>query len=221
MGLDMYMNRIKKIDGMTLKEILETDMYIDYLERDEKYSDCSFKKWCGGDENIVRLDKIEDVKENIKTQYSTWDTEKKYGFKSVSEPIAYWRKANAIHQWFVDNTQNGIDECQTTEITKEQLEDLLNVATKVCQSCELVEGKVINGYTYKDGKETPIYEDGKLIADSSVAEELLPTTSGFFFGSTEYDQWYLNNIKETIRQITKILNTTDFDNEYVTYCASW
>ena len=26
--------------------------------------------------------------------------------------VAYWRKANAIHSWFVENCQDGVDECQ-------------------------------------------------------------------------------------------------------------
>ena len=64
-------------------------------------------------------------------------------------------------------------------------------------------------------------EDGKYIKDPSVAEELLPTTRGFFFGGTEYDQWYFEDIEDTIKQTTEILETTDFDNEYITYQASW
>jgi hypothetical protein len=32
----------------------------------------------------------------------------------VIEDVAYWRKANAIHKWFVDNCQDGVDECQET-----------------------------------------------------------------------------------------------------------
>ena len=67
----------------------------------------------------------------------------------------------------------------------------------------------------------PIIEKGKIIEDDSVACELLPTTEGFFFGSTDYDQWYLEDIESTIEQIAKILETTDFDTEYVIYEASW
>ena len=43
---------------------------------------------------------------------------------SIEEEVAYWRKANAIHQWFVDHCQNGIDECQQTYVTREQLTEL-------------------------------------------------------------------------------------------------
>jgi hypothetical protein len=39
----------------------------------------------------------------------------------------YWRKANQIHAWFVDNVQGGVDECELTEVSAEQLEKLLNL----------------------------------------------------------------------------------------------
>lgn len=39
---------------------------------------------------------------------------------------AYWRKANQIHNWFVDNVQDGIDECQPHYVSREKLKDLLN-----------------------------------------------------------------------------------------------
>jgi hypothetical protein len=31
-----------------------------------------------------------------------------------------------------------------------------------------------------------------------LAAELLPTTSGFFFGSTDYDEWYYTDIQRTV-----------------------
>lgn len=221
MGLDMYMSRVKSIKGMTLDEILATENYIDYLERPDEYKDCTFKKWCGGDESKVRKDKIEDVKKNIKTQYSAWDTEHEYGYEGVCEGVAYWRKANAIHKFFVDQVAGGVDECQRIDVSKSQLEELLNRAKKIKAASKLIDGEVNNGYHFVDGKEVPIVGKGKIIEDASVAQELLPTTSGFFFGSTDYDQWYLENIEETIWQITMILETTDFNNEYVFYKASW
>ena len=221
MGLDMYMDRIKKIDGMTLKQIMVTAEYIDYLDRGNKYANCSFNDWCGKNEDDVCMDRIDDVRANIHTHYPAWDKAKKYGYDGISDGVAYWRKANAIHNWFVENCGGGIDECQPMEISKEQLEKLLDTAKKVKESCVLVDGKINNGYTFKDGKEVPIMEDGKYIKDPWVAKQLLPTTEGFFFGGTDYDEYYLEDIDSTIEQITNILETTDFDNEYIIYQASW
>lgn len=48
-----------------------------------------------------------------------------------------------------------------------------------------------------------------VLEDRSRADELLPTTSGFFFGSTMYDEWYFNKLEDTIRDITPILSDGD------------
>ena len=37
----------------------------------------------------------------------------------------YWRKANAIHKWFVDNVQKGKDDCGSYDVDTDNLEDLL------------------------------------------------------------------------------------------------
>ena len=36
--------------------------------------------------------------------------------KLASEASIYWRKANAIHGWFVKNAQQGIDDCRTYSV---------------------------------------------------------------------------------------------------------
>jgi len=45
--------------------------------------------------------------------------------------VGYWRKANAIHGWFVRNVQNGVDDCGSYLVTKDQLRDLLMVCEAV------------------------------------------------------------------------------------------
>lgn len=39
----------------------------------------------------------------------------------------YWRKANAIHQWFVENVQDGDDNCQEYYVGREDLERLMEL----------------------------------------------------------------------------------------------
>ncbi|CAB4241702.1 hypothetical protein UFOVP71_240 [uncultured Caudovirales phage] len=51
--------------------------------------------------------------------------------KEVTIEALYWRKANAIHKWFVDNVQGGVDECQETDVSLAQLEKLLEVIEQV------------------------------------------------------------------------------------------
>jgi hypothetical protein len=134
----------------------------------------------------------------------------------------YWRKANQIHSWFVNNCQGGVDKCQETLIHKSQLEDLLITCIQVQKGSELKEGKVVNGYRFDDqGNKIKMMEDGKVIVDPSTAQELLPSSSGFFFGGTEYDEWYYRDVEETINIIKKVLESTDFTEEEIYYQASW
>ena len=49
--------------------------------------------------------------------------------------------------------------------------------------------------------------------------EVLPTQSGFFFGSTEIDEWYWKDLEVTRDELEKLLKADQFD-EYV-YLAWW
>ena len=59
--------------------------------------------------------------------------------KQVEVEIAYWRKANAIHEWFVKNVQDGVDECQKSYVSHENLQNLLNVCKSVLANPDQVE----------------------------------------------------------------------------------
>ena len=107
--------------------------------------------------------------------------------KYIIEEAGYWRKANAIHKWFVDNCQDGVDDCRDAYVGFKELQTLLDL-------CRIV------------------------IIDKSKAEQLLPSSSGFFFGNTEYDEWYYNDIQNTIEILEKALE--DKDGEYY-YSSSW
>lgn len=170
---------------------------------------------------------IDEVKKNNPSLYNDLKPyihqrgSEHYHWESLFENVGYWRKANAIHKWFVDNVQNGVDNCEYYEVSKEQLEELLETCVKVRDASNMEKGLVKNGETYQNGKLIPNMVEGEYIVDATVANELLPTQGGFFFGSTDYDQWYMDDIIETIDILTKALETTDFDREMITYCSSW
>ena len=54
----------------------------------------------------------------------------------IHAQCAYWRKANAIHAWFVAHVQNGVDDCGYYEVTREHLQELLEAVTKVLANPE-------------------------------------------------------------------------------------
>ena len=48
--------------------------------------------------------------------------------------MGYWRKANAVHNWFVDNVQDGNDDCKRYWVSKEDLQKLLDVVNKALKN---------------------------------------------------------------------------------------
>ena len=108
--------------------------------------------------------------------------------KGISLDAMYWRKANAIHGWFVDNCQDGVDDCRQAHVSREALIVLRDIVQRI-------------------------------LNDRNLASELLPTQEGFFFGSTEYDEYYFGDLEETVRIIDDALSCGD---EWTfAYQSSW
>lgn len=108
--------------------------------------------------------------------------------QQVEAEVGYWRKANAIHNWFVKNCQEGVDECQETWLQRDDLKKLLDTVTQVLENREL-------------------------------AGELLPPQAGFFFGSTDVDDYYFEDLEYTKKMIERVLALGDEWDFY--YRASW
>ncbi len=138
----------------------------------------------------------------------------------IVEEMAYWRKVNCVHNFFVENSGNGEYDHNEIWISRVVLEDLLDRCNKVIKSSKLVAGKIINGQKGTPTGWEDIEEDGKIIKDSSVAEELLPNGEGFFFGSQEYDEYYLEQIKYTREVCEKSLQAIKNGSD-IYYQASW
>ena len=59
-----------------------------------------------------------------------WLKTKSQKVEAVAD-AAYWRKANAVHGWFVKKIQDGVDDCGTYPVTAEQLEELRDACKAV------------------------------------------------------------------------------------------
>lgn len=110
---------------------------------------------------------------------------------TIRERVMYWRKANQIHNWFVQNVQNGEDDCKEYYVSYKQLQELALLCKKVLLEKEMLQ-------------------------ETKIAKVLIPTQSGYFFGSTDYDDYYFEDIKETIEALENI----DPESDYY-YRASW
>jgi hypothetical protein len=75
----------------------------------------------------------------------------------ITVMVGYWRKANAIHGWFVRECQEGVDECQQTWIPREKLKDLMELCkavladkTRAEELLPVTEGFFFGGYEYDE-----------------------------------------------------------------------
>lgn len=65
-----------------------------------------------------------------------------------------------------------------------------------------------------------VSECKEVLNNNELAERILPTQAGFFFGSTEYDEWYFDELKDTVDKIEKIIEEHIDGNKYY-YYAWW
>jgi len=116
--------------------------------------------------------------------------------------IIYWRKENHFHKFFCEN---GKSTPKTSEwvgpyvISRNTIEDLLKRIDKILATKfdKPITKQFINGYTIeKNGDITYQFIELDVKYDEEVADKLLPTQSGFFFGSTEYTPEYFTSLIE-------------------------
>lgn len=57
--------------------------------------------------------------------------------------------------------------------------------------------------------------------DVETAKELIPTESGFFFGNTEYDEWYFKGIEKDLEEFRNCFANMDWDNDVLLMHCWW
>ena len=232
MGLDMYLYARRNLPeefGLTIEQRQR------YADGDEGFfvHDYDYAKGNEGAQIYVAAVTAAGLSEaidlNTPVAYIVSDEDNERDAWALKAAIGYWRKANQIHAWFVEHVQGGEDECNPHDVSREQLEELREVCRRVLGASKAEDGLINVGWT-TDGADPdtdlghgpgwrPITEEGKMVVDSSVAEAELPTTQGFFFGGTDYDEWYLRDLENTILIIDRALALPD-DVTFI-YRSSW
>ena len=98
MGLDMYFEGTFSTRAFTERSLDKTKVALDP----------SF-------ESLLESIGFEDAPK----EFTNWN------YYSVNIPIAYWRKVNCIHNWFVENVQGGNDNCERHYVSSDKIEELV------------------------------------------------------------------------------------------------
>jgi hypothetical protein len=206
MGLDMYMN-------LKTSSYLKNDERTVDLDNPNEYNldDCHFNEF--GCSNRVE----------------------------ISETVAYWRKANQIHKWFVDNVQSGEDDCGEYDVSRREIQDLTNLLYTIIDKLDGKEFVRHTTDTSSEEEKSFIFDKTKLremyskmtyrfdINDDELKDyccEVLPPQDGCFFGSTDINSWYFQDIIKTVLMFDELQKRIKKLDEkkvfyYLTYQASW
>ncbi len=179
------------------------DMYVNIRHKNTQSKLDAYEAW----EQKYSYEEFQRLTEEQKEEYR--NSEPEYDNDMYGKELMYWRKANQIHNWFVQNCQGGVDDCERHVITVADLKKLKELCEKILTMTEI---KQELRPTYPNGWfEEPVYviKDVRLLTLEGVeyASEHLPSCSGFFFGSTEYDDYYVWDLENTIEQIDDTLDT--------------
>lgn len=123
---------------------------------------------------------------------TTKDVDKGSPHLDVYVTVGYWRKANSIHSWFVQNVQEGKDNCAKYYVPREALEKLMKQAQLALEA----------------------YDAG----DTQDAEDLMTPKGGFFFGNTDINEWWREDMVRTIEIVERCLKLEGVEFYYQ---SSW
>lgn len=186
MGLDSFLTASKRLSPKSKKE----KQIIEYLN--SLNLDCT---------NSLYLSSYDEEQKPIKDYLNSFKLYGQVGeiceiikhddgYWAINTEAMYWRKANQIHSWFVENVQDGIDDCTINEVSIDKLNLLYDTIKKI----------------------------GK---NKTMADQLLPTSSGFFFGNTEYNSRYFHELSRTKKILKKILKPSTINHWEFSYSSSW
>ena len=74
--------------------------------------------------------------------------------KDTWNSLVYWRQFNAVHAWFVNNVQNGVDDCGKYVVSQKKIVELIDLLKQV-----------------KDTKDTSLLPTGKGFFFGSDADD--------------------------------------------------
>jgi hypothetical protein len=172
-----------------------------------------------------RLEEGENVEEVVKEFYP--EDLQKIGLKHIKDnflskqtryQIGYWRKFNALQHYFQNSVESDYELLHGIYVYEETIKELISDMNKILKdikTCETEEIQVKTGWANGEATYEPIK-----VYKSKVALELLPPGDGFFYGSQHIDEWYIEDIKYSLKLFKEALKLIELGYDII-YEASW
>lgn len=120
------------------------------------------------------------------------DEEGKNIYEDMGKDIAYFRKVNFLMSYF-NYLEGEDDNCYYKEIERSEIEDLVEDCDYTLQhKAEILEGK--------------------------MTDIPLEPTGGFFFGSTDIDEYFFDEVKDVMDTFKEVLDNLSEDEQVFMYC---
>lgn len=155
------------------------------------FNKCKRHDWEAYEEALTNYENLPEEEKN--------DT-KHPGHDFDPDEIGYFRKVNFLMEEFA-----YYGNCEYKEITREQLETLQDKCTRLA---------IITPHELTNGSGEKEYDE----EDVALAQDTLPTCSGFFFGSTDYNEWYFQDVQEVLTWVNGVLDALEDDEVVLMYC---
>lgn len=132
------------------------------------------------------------------------DKRYKVGYREIKDVLCYWRKANQIRGWLVDNgVIEANDNCKQRPIDHKTIGKLVDDCNRIVKLYDTLKAAHHND----DPCNTEAFK--------KYIECKMPPTQGFFFGSCKVDDFYVKDIRYTADKLKNVLETTtDYDKIY-------
>lgn len=225
MGLDMYLYALKKVDeNDDIEKIDHAFTYYDYIDY-KKVTKNDFDKVNPEDYWLYTNEFWEDLDFDIVDKYKDYPSNEDW---SLCSELIYWGKANAINKFFIENSIDYNKDLPREDYNSRYLEISPKTLIELRDRCQAILDSVSSGngvaqavITFENGPSKPIIDEKNTIKDYSLAKELLPTQDGFWFGSINYDEYYLNKLEYTIEELNSIFSYNDWEDYHYYYYPSW
>lgn len=209
MGLDIFIHKVKNVRNSKCEPLKSIKEYAEINAQRAKDKIKAFADTC-----IKDLESLKDNAESYKVAYD----------KIFNVKIKEYTKC----YWIVEKMQERVHSVQEV---KEFFDDFIDFYYPEEDAYFRKVNFIYKYFQYKLEDEQCFIEKEdlldiierceKVLADDTQAEELLPTQCGFFFGSTDYDDYYFDNVADCKKQMEHLLEDFDDNTDIIYVVMSW